>query len=319
MMIGFRYMTEMAGTDVRENVGRRCKSSIDPEPADRHLWTASSFSYPAASFRDYQLIQVVWYLIKNGGNTMKKLTILIIIAFVTINMADAQSSKPVAKSGGTTSADAQEVKPAVKAGAMSLNFNFGGLGTFGIGPAGVNGGVSFSYFLSNDAAVRVGLQGVLNSSTKPWNDISGNGTNPGTDGTSSTFGLGLGADYLMFVSALTPRVKPYVGIGAFVQMNSSTTKPAISNSAGDGTVTETKNGNGNEGVAFGLGGIAGAEFFLYPEISLSAEYQLTLISLLSRSDEVVSYKGNPSRTTKQGSATQILGFSTFGATLHIYF
>jgi Outer membrane protein beta-barrel domain len=214
---------------------------------------------------------------------------------------------------------AQEVKPAAKAGAKSLNFTFGGLGVFGIGPAGVNGGISVSYFLSNDAAVRLGLQGVSNSSTQPWNDLSGNGTNPGSDGSASTFGLGVGADYLVYVTSMTPRVKPYLGAGFYVAINSSDTKPAISNAAGNAAITETKNGNGNEGLSFGLGGIVGAEFFLYPEISLSAEYQLNVISLTSRSDQVVSYKGNPSRTTKQGSAIQILGFGTFGATLHIYF
>lgn len=214
---------------------------------------------------------------------------------------------------------AQEIQPAAKAGAKSINFTFGGLGAFGIGPAGVNGGISASYFLSNDAAVRVGLQVVSNSSTQPWNDLSGNGTNPGSDGSTSTFGLGVGADYLMYVPAMTPRVKPYLGAGVFVATNSSSTKPAISNTAGNGATTEIKNGNGNEGLAFGLIGIAGAEFFLYSEISLSAEYQLNVFSLTSRSDQVISYKANPSVTTKQGSATQILGFGTFGATLHIYF
>jgi hypothetical protein len=233
---------------------------------------------------------------------MKKLIVLIIAVLTALSTLGAQ-----------------EVKPAAKAGAKSLNFTFGGLGVFGIGPAGVNGGISVSYFLSNDAAVRLGLQGVSNSSTQPWNDLSGNGTSPGSDGSASTFGLGVGADYLVYVTAMTPRVKPYLGAGVFVALNSSDTKPALSNAAGNAAITETKNGNGNEGLSFGLGGIVGAEFFLYPEISLSAEYQLNVISLTSRSDQVVSYKGNPSRTTKQGSETQILGFGTFGATLHIYF
>ena len=250
---------------------------------------------------------------------MKKLIVLLIAALAALSTLGAQASKPAAKAPATATVESQEMKPAVKAGAMSLNFTFAGLGAFGIGPAGVNGGISLSYFLSNDAALRLGLQGVLNSSTQPWNDNSGNGTNPGSDGTTSAFGLGVGADYLMYASAITPRVKPYLGVGAFVTMNSSSTKPAISNTAGNATITETTNGNGNEGLSFGLAGMAGAEFFLYPEISLSAEYQLTLFSLTSKSERVVSFKGNPSVTTKQGSATQILGFRTVGATLHIFF
>ena len=225
----------------------------------------------------------------------------------------------IAVLAASSTLSAQEVKPAAKAGAMSLNFTFAGFGTFGIGPAGVNNGISFSYFLHNATAVRLGLQGVLNSSTQPWNDNTANGTNPGSDGSTSAFGLGLGVDYLMYSSATTPRVKPYLGVGAFVTMNSSSTKPAISNTAANATVIETKNGNGNDGLTFGLAGIAGAEFFLYSEISISAEYQLTLFSLTSRSDREVSFKAGPSVTTKQGSATQILGFKTFGGTLHIYF
>jgi hypothetical protein len=250
---------------------------------------------------------------------MKKLIVLMIAALAAVNTLDAQVSKSAPKPATTTTVETQEMKPAAKAGAMSLNFTFAGLGAFGIGPAGVNGGISFSYFLSNDAALRLGLQGVLNSSKQPWNDNSGNGSNPGSDGTASTFGLGVGVDYLMYTSAITPRVKPYLGLGVFVTMNSSDTKPAISNAAGNGTIIETKNGNGNEGLSLGAAGIAGAEFFLYPEISVSAEYQLTLFSMTSKSDRVVSFQGNPSVTTKQGSATQILGFKTFGATLHIYF
>lgn len=233
---------------------------------------------------------------------MKKLIVLIVAALTAVGTLCAQEFKPVAK-----------------AGAKSLNFTFAGLGGFGIGPAGVNGGISGSYFTSNDAALRLGLQVVSNSSTQPWNDLSGNGTNPGSDGSASTFGLGVGFDYLSYLGSMTPRVKPYVGAGVFAKLTSSVTKPAIANSAGNGATTEIKNSNGNDGLAFGLAGIAGAEFFLYPEISLSAEYQLNFISMTLRSDQVISYKGNPSRTTKQGSATQILGFGTLGATLHIYF
>lgn len=214
---------------------------------------------------------------------------------------------------------AQDVQPVVKAGAKSLNFTFGGLGTFGLNGAGVNGGISGSYFLNHDAALRVGLQVYSYSSTTPWNDYSGNGTNPGSDGTSSTFALGIGADYLAYINALTPRVRPYFGAGVGLTMQSSDTKPQLSSSAPNGSLTETKNGTTGDGLTFGVLGIAGAEFFLYPEISLSAEYQLNLFSLTSRSDLVQSYKNTTSVTTKQGSETTILGFGAAGATLHIYF
>ncbi len=215
---------------------------------------------------------------------------------------------------------AQDFQPAAKAGAKSLNFLFGGLGAFNFGAAGGNfGGFGVSYFMSNDAALRLGLQIKSNSSTTPWNDNSGNGTNPGSDGSASTFGLGVSADYLMYMYGMTPRVKPYTGLGVFLTMNSSDTKPGVSNTAANGTQTEVKNGNGNEGLSFGLAGFAGAEFFLYPEVSISAEYALNLFSTTSRSDRVTSAKGLSDITTKQGSSTQILGFGAANATVHIFF
>ena len=117
---------------------------------------------------------------------------------------------------------------------------------------------------------------------------------------------------------MTPRVKPYMGAGVSIALNSYDKKEAISNKANDGDLTQTKNGNG-EGLTLALAGIAGAEFFLYSELSLSAEYQLNLFALTSKSDKVISTKNKSDVTQKQGSSTQILGFGTVGATLHIYF
>lgn len=205
----------------------------------------------------------------------------------------------------------------IKEGAKSLNFTFGGLGSFGIGASGINGGIGFSYFLDNATAVRGGLQIRSSSTSTPWSDPTG--TNPGTDGSASTFVLGLAGDYLMYMSSMSSRVAPYYGVGVFVTMNSSDTKYSISNAAPVGTATELKNGNGSDGLTFGASGIAGAEFFIYPELSVSAEYRLNLISLTSLSDVVSSSKGGADVTTKRGGTTTILGFSGAGATLHIYF
>lgn len=214
---------------------------------------------------------------------------------------------------------AQEFRPAVRAGSSSLNFTFGGFGGFGIGGAGVGGGLGYSHFASSDVAYRIGLQVVYNHSTTPWNDNTPNGTNPGSDGSTSSLGLGVGFDYLMYMNGLTSRVRPYWGPGVSVIYNMSDVKPPVSNGAPAGTTTETKNGNANDGLTIGVMGALGAEFFLYPELSLSAEYQLNLFSITSRSDRTVVTKGNPDFVTKQGSALQILGFGAAGATLHIYF
>jgi opacity protein-like surface antigen len=214
----------------------------------------------------------------------------------------------------STVALAQDVQPVVKAGAKSLNFTFSGFGAFGLGAAGVNGGISGSYFLKEDAALRVGLQVAYNSSTIPWNGVAA-----GSDGSTSQFGVGVGVDYLAYMNALTPRVKPYVGAGIAFMTQSSDYKPASPNPVPVGNLTETKGGAGNDGTSFGVVGIVGAEFFLYPEISLSAEYQLNVFSMLSKADQVNSYQGASSTTTKQGSSTAILGFGSAGAGLHIYF
>ncbi len=64
---------------------------------------------------------------------------------------------------------AQDVNPAIHAGAKSMNFTFNGLGNFGIGPTGPNAGIGGSYFLSNDAAVRAGLQVGLSTTSTPAN------------------------------------------------------------------------------------------------------------------------------------------------------
>jgi outer membrane protein W len=212
---------------------------------------------------------------------------------------------------------AQDIQPAAKAGAKSLNFTFAGLGVFGLGSPNVTGGLGASYFLSNDAALRVGLQIQSTSTTTPWNDVTN--SNPGADGKSSTFGFGVTADYLMYMSGMTSRVKPFAGVGVGFMMNSSDVKHAVANNAGNGTLLEVKNGTANDGTTFYIAAAMGAEFFLYPELSLSAEYDLNLIGITSLSDATTSVKGSPDITTKRGSTTTILGFGAAGATLHIYF
>jgi len=206
---------------------------------------------------------------------------------------------------------AQEVQNlGTKAGDKSMNFTFGGLGAFGIGATGPAGGVGLSYFLGSDAAVRAGLQVKSTSSTIPANPATGQ---TGTDGSSSNFTLALSADYLMYMQGATSRVRPYMGAGFSFSMTSSESKNAVIAPA----VQVTTKGTG-AGTTLGLMGIAGAEFYLYPELSLSAEYQLTLFSMNSPSD-VESSAGSTTVTTKQTSSTQILGFGTAGAAIHIYF
>jgi len=209
-------------------------------------------------------------------------------------------------------ASAQDVVPGVKAGSKSLNFTFGGLGAFGLFATGPNGGIGVSYFLNSDAALRLGLQVQSTSRTLAANPPAGQS---GTDGTNSSFGLGIGADYLMYMNA--GRVRPYWGGGVQFLMNSNDYKPAVN---GAGSQDENKNNPqvGPTGVTFQLAGFLGAEFFIYPELSVSAEYQLNIVNINAPADNVVT-AGGTSATYKVGGTTNILGFGAAGATLHIYF
>ncbi len=102
-----------------------------------------------------------------------------------------------------------------KEGAKSLNFTFAGLGAFGLTGTGPAGGLGVSYFLSSDAAVRLGLQIRSASTTIPANPAAGQ---TGTDGSTSTFTLGIGADYLMYMGGSASRVRPYLGAGVSFSM-----------------------------------------------------------------------------------------------------
>lgn len=196
-----------------------------------------------------------------------------------------------------------------KAGDKSMNFTFGGLGVFTLGATGPLGGFGTSYFLSSDAAVRLGLQVGIASTTTPANPAAGA---TGTDGSSSSTTIGLSLDYLMYMNGSSSRVHPYMGAGVMFTTTSSSSKPAV---IAPTVQSETKGGTP---TTIGLKGIAGAEFFLYPEVSVSGEYALTLFSTTSTSDLVFT-SGPNSTTTKGASSTSILGFSSAGAAVHIYF
>jgi len=226
-------------------------------------------------------------------------------------------------------ASAQDINPAIHAGAKSLNFTFGGLGVLGLGSAGLATvnvpnfvpGFGASYFLNNEAALRLGLQVAIPSQTSPANPPPGK---PGTDATTSAFGLGVGADYLMYTNS--GRVRPYMGAGLYLVTGSTDQKTGTGTLDGTGFIqAETKNAavniNGTTyqaGTAFGLQAILGAEFFIYNEISVSAEYDLNIFNVLSQADQTFT-QGTTSVTTKSPSVTTILGFGAAGATVHIYF
>jgi opacity protein-like surface antigen len=228
---------------------------------------------------------------------MKQIVAAVLCALLTSTLANAGDS----------------VTPVAKSGAVSLNFTFGGLGAFGLagsGPAPFNApaGISVSIFLSNPDAVRLGLQIQSVYSTTPYT-----GTGSGTDGTSSAFGLGFSGDYLRYIGT-SSRVRPYLGLGVLSTYTTNDTKNPV---ASGQTQLETEDAQ-PAGVTIGTRGIVGAEFFIYSELSVSAEYQLNLYSVILYSDTKRTI-GNTTTATKNGWGRQLFGFGALGATVHFYF
>jgi opacity protein-like surface antigen len=214
---------------------------------------------------------------------------------------------------GTLANAGDNVTPVAKSGAVSLNFTFGGLGAFdlaGSGPIPFNApaGISLSIFLSNPDAVRLGLQVQSQYNSTPY---AGAGT--GTDGTSSAFGLGFSGDYLRYIGS-SSRVRPYLGFGVLSTYTTNDTKNPV---ASGQTQVETEDAQ-PAGVTIGTRGILGAEFFIYSELSVSAEYQLNLYSVTLYSDTKRTV-GNTTTATKNGWGRQLFGFGALGATVHFYF
>jgi opacity protein-like surface antigen len=199
--------------------------------------------------------------------------------------------------------------PKVKAGSMSFNFTLNGLATFGLNGTGPGAGLGGSYFLEGNSAARAGVQIGFSSTNIPYT-----GTGAGADGDSTNSTIGFSIDYLrFFTSSSSTRVRPFVGAGLTILSHSNYYKTSVAS----GThAEETTNGNGY--TKFGFNGILGVEFFLYNEMSVSAEYDLNLFNYQKRKDTEYS-SGTTTTTTKNGSTTNVLGFGAAGATLHIYF
>jgi len=203
-----------------------------------------------------------------------------------------------------------------KEGDKSLNFTVGGLGTFDVQGAGpsvsmpvpIPAGISCSYFLSSNSAVRCGLQMQYGSQTSPYQGIGS-----GQDGSSYQLAIGVSADYLTYIES-SGRVRPYFGGGMLISFSANDTKY----SASTGSVQEELQNQSPAGISIGARGILGAEVFILHDVSISAEYQLNIISYLSNSDEKDTY-GSQTSTIKGGTSFTLLGFGTLGATAHIYF
>jgi len=203
----------------------------------------------------------------------------------------------------------QEVMPSLTGGSKALLFSFGGLSN--LSANSYLGGFGAKYYLSSSMAVRAGLMFTSNSTTTPANPGTGQ---VGVDGSTSNTTIGVGGAIELHMG--TGRVSPYLGAGVQFSTTSTETKnAAVATPPAVPVQTVVKNAGGN--TTFTVYGMAGFEFFLWKEVSLSGEYRVGFSSTSQKDQETTT--GPTTTTIKQGSATQI-GIAAQGVlTLGVYF
>jgi outer membrane protein W len=191
----------------------------------------------------------------------------------------------------------QDVVPSVNAGSMGILFDFSGLAYLGAGA--YQGGIGGKLFLTDRMAVRVAAQFQY---ARDNGEAHPTGTDRGIDGYKSgtTFGLLAAVEYHLGKG----RARPYVGAGALFSTTSTDYKPTVTGPA-PLYQGETKNELGGytlggitftPSTTFGVAGLVGVEFFLYKELSLSAEYQI-MFGMQSNKDQETN-SGQPGARTQ---------------------
>lgn len=214
---------------------------------------------------------------------------------------------------------AQEVNPKLSEGSKALLFSWNGFSFLNAGA--FNGGIGARYYLLDKLAIVGGLQFGTASMTNPANPGVGQ---TGADGSQSATSIGVsGAAEIRMGSG---RVRPFVGAGVGFSFTRTESKNTVNNvTPANPQVTTKNNVNGENisgvtyvpGTAFDVFGLAGFEFFLYDELSLSAQYQAGFTTTSFPDQEQSA--ANVTVTTKGGSSSSI-GITTSGAlTLAVYF
>lgn len=214
----------------------------------------------------------------------------------------------------TASVSAQDdVRPDYANRRAALLFTFSGLANIGAG--NFEGGIGGKYFLNPMMAVRAGLSFSTISETVPSQAANGK------EGKTSATGFGLNGAIEYHLAST--RVSPYIGGGFGLSTTSTESKDpvnanqdqvTIKNNLGGETISGTTY---NAGTSISLYALLGAEFFIYRELSLAAEYRLGFIST-SRSDQERTV-GNVTDKTKGGSISQFGVESQGFITLAFYF
>lgn len=204
---------------------------------------------------------------------------------------------------------AQDDKPFMAKGDKAILFEFSGLDN--LGAHSFEGGIGGKYYLSQDMAIRGGLQLASINEDYPF---QGSG---GVDGEAYASRFGVSAAIEFHLS--TKRVSPYYGAGVGLSFTSTESKSVEADPVDQVTIKNDSNGEFGYfgGTEFDIFGMLGTEIYIFDNFSLAAEYRLGF-SYLSRKDEEIT-QGNQSTSVKQGSR-QEFGLASAGVlTLAIYF
>ena len=210
------------------------------------------------------------------------LTVLVIVAFAGVSFAQD---------------DANIIRPSTKQGSAAWMFEFGGLSSLGMSSMPISGtiagnganvaGAGFKTYLSDDLALRA----ILGLSIASSGDAD-----KGTALSSTAFGVAVGVE--MHTHAVYS-TSPYFGAQLAFGSSSSTSKTGSA---------ETK----NSGSTFGIGVLAGFDWYFTHAIAVGGEYNLGFAS------------AGASTTPPGGSATDapsasVIGISSGSVHLIVHF
>jgi opacity protein-like surface antigen len=189
--------------------------------------------------------------------------------------------------------DENIIRPSTKAGSAAWVFSFGGLGTMSMGSMPVASitrgdgntvpvaGIGYKYYLADDMALRATLAFSTTSSGDEDPTKSSTGKT-----TTTNFGIGVGIE--MHTRAVYS-TSPY--FGAQIAFGSASSDNKITPSGG--TSTEKK----SSGSSFGIGVLAGFDWYFTRGIAVGAEYMLGFTSASSSVTTNSTTTDLPSATT----------------------
>ncbi|MGA2506712.1 MAG: autotransporter outer membrane beta-barrel domain-containing protein [Chitinispirillaceae bacterium] len=211
---------------------------------------------------------------------------------------------------------AEDFVTSVAPGSKAMLFSFSGLSNLGANT--FNGGLGGKYFLTDVLALRGSLN-YGHSHADVYPDplpVTGQTEYDGFDNLT-TMGISVGAEY-HFGKA---RVSPYAGGQFLLSYTTSDSKDAgTANPPNVFYQTEFQDISPAAGTTFQISALAGVEFFLTKELSLSAEYQFGFSSLSHSDAKMIQQTPTGTQTT----TAKIAGSSAFNVsttllTLSVYF